>query len=194
MKAVFLDNEGVLADGAGEPRRLTLRSGAGPALRLLSRLDYRFFVVSDQAAIAHGHVDESAMAPLSHRMADLLFRERLTLDGFYYCPHHPDGAVSRYAFDCHCRKPQPGLLLKAAKERQIDLRSSWLIGASLHDVEAGNRAGCRTLLIDNGTEAEWRLGPRRVPTRIAPDLYAAAVLIAGEGERRCHGPQPPSDC
>ena len=183
MKAVFLDKEGALVDGAGEPR-CTLASGAGPALRLLSRLDYRLFVVSDQAAIAHGRADEAAMAPLTHRLADLLFRERLTLDGFYYCPHHPDGAVTRYAVDCSCRKPQPGMRLKAAREREIDLRASWLIGASLHDVEAGNRAGCRTLLIDNGTETEWRLGRRRVPTRIAPDLYAAAVLIAAEGDTR----------
>jgi ribonucleotide monophosphatase NagD (HAD superfamily) len=59
-----------------------------------------------------------------------------------------------------------------------------MIGASLHDVEAGNRAGCRTLLIDNGSETEWRLGPRRVPTRIVPDLYAAALMIASEGETR----------
>ena len=104
--------------------------------------------------------------------------------GFYFCPHHPDGTVPRYAVDCFCRKPQPGILLKAAREREIDLRASWLIGATLHDVEAGNRAGCRTLLIDNGTETEWRLGPRRVPTRIAPDLHAAAVLIAAEGDTR----------
>ncbi len=59
-----------------------------------------------------------------------------------------------------------------------------MIGDALHDVEAGNRAGCRTLLIDNGKETEWRLGPRRLPTRIAPDLYAAAVLIARQGDRR----------
>jgi D-glycero-D-manno-heptose 1,7-bisphosphate phosphatase len=184
MKAVFLDKEGALVDCIEEPRRFTLCNGAGPALRLLSRLDFRFFVVSDQAAIAHGQVAEEAMAPVSHRLGDLLFRERLTLDGFYYCPHHPEGTVARYAVDCFCRKPQPGILLKAAKEHEIDLRSSWMIGASLHDVEAGNRAGCRTLLIDNGTETEWRLGPRRVPTRIAPDLYAAAVLIASEGDTR----------
>jgi D-glycero-D-manno-heptose 1,7-bisphosphate phosphatase len=121
---------------------------------------------------------------MAHRLGDLLFRERLDLDGFYYCPHHPTGSVARYAVDCSCRKPQPGLLMKAAMEHEIDLRSSWMIGASLHDIEAGNRAGCRTLLIDNGTETEWRLGPRRVPTRIAPDLYAAAVLITSEGDAR----------
>ena len=92
--------------------------------------------------------------------------------------------VPPWAAACHCRKPLPGLLLKAALDYGIDLRASWMVGDILHDVEAGNRAGCRTLLIDNGTETEWRLGPRRVPTRIAPDLYAAAVLIAAEGDMR----------
>ena len=187
MKAVFLDKDGTLVDDIAwnvEPRRITLCGGAGPALRLLARLDFRFFIVSDQAAIAHGHVAEEAMGPVAHRLGDLLFRERLTLGGFYYCPHHPIGSVPRYAIDCACRKPKPGLLLKAAHEHQIDLRASWMVGARLHDVEAGNRAGCRTLLVDNGIETEWRLGPRRMPTRIAPDLYAAAVLIASEGDER----------
>jgi D-glycero-D-manno-heptose 1,7-bisphosphate phosphatase len=187
MKTVFLDKDGALVDDNPcnvEPRCITLCNGAGPALRLLARLDYRFIVVSDQAAIAHGQVGEEAMEPVANRLGDLMFRERVVLDGFYYCPHHPKGSVTRYALACSCRKPQPGLLLKAANEHQIDLRSSWMVGTRLQDVEAGNRAGCRTLLIDNGIETEWRLGPRRVPTRIAPDLYAAAMLIAGEGEAR----------
>lgn len=183
MKAVFLDKNGALVDNLGScmaPYRITLCSGAGAALRLLAQLDYRVVVVSDQAGIAYGQVDELAMAPVAHRLSDLLFRERLELEGFYFCPHDPRGSVARHAVDCFCRKPQPGLLLKAASEHEIDLRASWMIGANLHDVEAGNRAGCRTLLIDNGTETEWRLGPRRVPTRIVPDLYAAALMIASE--------------
>ena len=88
------------------------------------------------------------------RLQDLLFREQLTLDGFYYCPHHPDGSVGAYARDCHCRKPMPGLLLQAAQDHGIDLRSSWMIGDILHDVEAGNRAGCRTVLIAGHGDAE----------------------------------------
>lgn len=187
MKAIFIDKDGALEDALAwnvEPRRITLCSGAGPALRLLAGLDYRFIVVSDQSAIAHGQVDEGAMAPVADRIGDLMFREQVALDGFYYCPHHPNGSVMRYARACSCRKPQPGLLLKAALEHQFDLRASWVVGPRLHDIEAGNRAGCRTLLLDSGIETEWRLGPRRVPTRIAPDLYAAAMLIASEDEER----------
>ncbi|MES2760360.1 MAG: HAD-IIIA family hydrolase [Pseudomonadota bacterium] len=180
MKAIILDKEGTLVDEAAGPRRFTLRSGAAAALRLLAMLDYRFVVVSDQAPIWIRPDGADVMAAVAHRLGDLLFRERLTLEGFYHCTHDPEGSSTR----CLCRKPRPGMLLTAATELGIDLRGSWMVGATLHDVEAGNRAGCRTLLVDNGHEKEWRLGPRRVPTRIAPDLYAAAVMIAGEGELR----------
>jgi len=190
MKAIFLDKDGTLVDDLPynvEPQRITLCSGAGPALRLLARLDYRLFVVTNQAGIAFGRLRETDMDTVYDRLQDLLRGEKLALDGFYYCPHHPDGGVAPYAADCHCRKPMPGLLLKAAHEHGIDLRSSWMIGDILHDVEAGNRAGCRTVLIDNGNETEWRLGPRRVPTRMAPDLYTAAVLIASHADTRNGG-------
>ena len=169
MKAIFLDKDGTLIDDLPfnvEPRRIRLVSGAGAALRLLTGLDFRLFVVSNQSGIAHGCCDEAAMGQVGDRLADLLFREQLALDGFYYCPHHPLGTIGDYAISCACRKP------------------AWMVGDVLHDVEAGNRAGCRTLLIDNGNETEWRLGPRRLPTRIAPDLYSAAMLIARHGEER----------
>jgi D,D-heptose 1,7-bisphosphate phosphatase len=188
MKAIFLDKDGTLVDDIPynvEPRRMTLCCGAGSALRLLARLDFRLFVVSNQDGIADGRFSEDAMLAVGDRLTDLLFREQVTLEAFYYCPHHPRGALQRYACECSCRKPQPGLLLRAAREHGIDLRASWMVGDILHDVEAGNRAGCRSVLIDKGNETEWRRGRNRIPTRMAPDLYAAAVLIAaGEGERR----------
>lgn len=183
MKAIFLDKDGTLIDDLPynvEQRRITLCPGVGSGLRLLARLDYKLFVVSNQDGVAHGYFCERDVEGVAHRLTELLFRERLNLEGFYYCPHHPEGSVAAYARECNCRKPKPGMLLQAAHDHSIDLRASWMIGDILHDVEAGNRAGCRTLLIDNGNETEWRLGPRRIPTRMAPDLYAAAVLIAEE--------------
>jgi D-glycero-D-manno-heptose 1,7-bisphosphate phosphatase len=186
IKAIFLDKDGTLVENVPynvEPRQVTLASGAGPALRLLARLDYRFYVVSNQDGIALGRFGEEAMERVQDRLSDLLFRENLYLDGFYYCPHHPHGQIPQYAVVCDCRKPRPGMLIRAAGEHGIDLAASWMVGDILHDVEAGNRAGCRSLLIDNGNETEWRLGPRRIPTRIAPDLYTAAVLIASHTER-----------
>ena len=181
IKAIFLDKDGTLIDDIAynvDPRRITLCSGVGPALRLLSKLDYRFFVVSNQDGMAHGRFDVSALHGVRHRLADLLFREQLTLDGFYFCPHHPDGSVKNYALNCLCRKPMPGMLVQAAREHDIDLRASWMVGDILNDVEAGNRAGCRTVLIDSGNETQWRLGHNRLPTRVVTDIYAAAVIIA----------------
>ncbi|KQV48978.1 HAD-IIIA family hydrolase [Massilia sp. Root335] len=185
MKAVFLDKDGTLVDDLPhnvEPAHIVLCRGAGPALRLMARLGYRLFVVTNQPGIAFGRLAAAAMDGVRARLRELLLDEELALDGFYYCPHHPEGTVAPWAAECHCRKPLPGLLLKAAHEHGIDLRASWMVGDILHDVEAGNRAGCRTILIDNGNEMEWRLGPRRVPTRMAPDLYTAAVLIASHGD------------
>ena len=181
MKAIFLDKDGTLVDDVPynvEPRHIALCSGAGPAMRLMVQLDYRLFVVSNQDGVAKGLFPLSALEQVHHRLNDLLFREQVQLDGFYYCPHHPEAKLAQYAQQCVCRKPRPGLLLQAASEHAIDLSASWMIGDILHDVEAGNRAGCRTLLVDKGNETEWRLGPHRVPTRIVPDLYAAAAAIA----------------
>lgn len=183
MKAIFLDKDGTLVDDLPynvEQRRITLCLGVGAGLRLLARLDYRLFVVTNQDGIAHGYFGEEDVEGVAHRLTQLLFRERVNLEGFYYCPHHPAGSVVPYVHECNCRKPKPGMLLQAAHDHGIDLRASWMVGDILHDIEAGNRAGCRTLLIDNGNETEWRLGPRRIPTRMAPDLYAAASLIAEE--------------
>jgi D-glycero-D-manno-heptose 1,7-bisphosphate phosphatase len=194
MKAIFLNQAGTLVDGEPgdtEARRIMLRSGAASALRLLARLDYRFIVVSNQDGVAFGHSSETAVQGIGNRLADLLFREQLSLDGYYFCPHHPAGTVPRFALNCNCRSPMPGLLQQAAREHDIDLHASWMVGDVLHDVEAGNRAGCRTMLIDNGSETEWKLGARRLPTRMAHDLYAAALLIANAETSWRQGGSPP---
>ena len=88
--------------------------------------------------------------------------------------------MAEYRVECLCRKPMPGMLVRAARDNQIDLAASWILGDLLNDVEAGNRAGCRSILVDSGSETEWRLGNYRLPTRVAPDIYAAAVMIASD--------------
>ena len=103
--------------------------------------------------------------------------EDVPLGGFYYCPHYPAGTVSRYAIACACRKPAPGMLLRALREHDLDAERSWLVGDILDDVEAGRRAGCRTVLLDNGHETEWVRSPPRTPDLVAADLADAARLI-----------------
>jgi D-glycero-D-manno-heptose 1,7-bisphosphate phosphatase len=102
----------------------------------------------------------------------------------------PQAPSVRYAVRCLCRKPQPGLLRQAAREREIDLAQSWLVGDILDDVEAGNRAGCRTVLVDVGNETEWRLAMHRQPHLLARSLrHAAAQILAPAGRV----PRDPTD-
>ncbi len=181
-RAVFLDMQGALRDrypGATELRHLRLSGGTGPALRLLARLDYRLVALDGEASTLGTSPGAHTPRPVEDRLADLLFRERLSLDGFYACPH---GSAPPHSAPCGCRRPLPGLLLRAAREHGIDLGGSWMVGGKLHDVEAGNRAGCRTMLLDKGDETEWRLTGHRIPTRMAPDLYCAAVLIVNHAD------------
>ena len=117
------------------------------------------------------------MALVVRRLEELLAPEDAALDGFYYCPHQPGGRVRAYAVECLCRKPSPGLIEDACREHDLDPVRSWMIGDVLDDVEAGRRAGCRSIMIDSGHETAWRRGPERVPHLMAPNLLAAADQI-----------------
>jgi len=181
--AVFLDKDGTLVENLPfnvNPGLVQLTWHAGAGLQLLKQLGYALIVVTNQPGVAQGLFTESALERVRHRLAELLAQYGVALDGFYYCPHSPDGVVSRYAIPCTCRKPMPGMLYRAACEHDIDLARSWMIGDILHDVEAGRRAGCRTVLIDNGNETEWRTSALRAPHLTASDLYAAAAMIAAQ--------------
>ncbi len=107
---------------------------------------------------------EIDLAPLGLRLATSLREQGVRLDGFYYCPHHPQAIRSCYRMTCACRKPAPGLLLRAAAEHGVELAASWMIGAILDDVEAGRRTGYHTVLIDNGKETAWSLSAGRAAT------------------------------
>lgn len=180
-KAIFLDKDGTLVNDVPynvDPSLVTLSPNAAAGLRLFSRLGYLLLLVSNQSGIAHGYFQESELNGVWQRLDQLLAEEGVQIDGYYYCPHHPAGSASAYAIACDCRKPLPGMLLQAAAEHGVDLSTSWMIGDILHDMEAGKRAGCNTLLIDNGNETEWALSAIRAPDLTAPDLYVAAQLVA----------------
>jgi D,D-heptose 1,7-bisphosphate phosphatase len=176
-RAVFLDKDGTLIDDVPynvDPALLRLAQGAGPALRLMQGMGYRLIVVSNQSGVARGLFSEAALPPLFAALQGMLAREGVSLDGWYWCPHHAQGETAGYAIECGCRKPMPGMLLQAAREHGIDLARSWMVGDILNDVEAGRRAGCRTVLIDNGNETEWLRAPLRTPDISVPDLLSAA--------------------
>jgi D-glycero-D-manno-heptose 1,7-bisphosphate phosphatase len=179
-RAVFIDKDGTLIRDIAynaDPDKIELEPYADVALQLLSQQDYSLIVISNQAGIARGYFPESDMQGVITKIESLLADVGVTLDGFFYCPHHPEGQVAEYAMDCSCRKPEPGMILKAAEILDIDLSQSWMIGDILNDVEAGNRAGCRSLLINNGHETMWELNNQRLPAYAAADLLDAAKFI-----------------
>ncbi len=179
-RAIFLDKDGTLVEDLPynvNPDLMRLAPGALEALRLLYRAGYSLFVVTNQSGVARGLFTEADLLPLESRLRALLRAGDVPLAGLYYCPHHPQGKVSRYRTQCSCRKPKPGMLLRAAQEHQIDLAGSWMVGDILDDVEAGNQAGCRTALLNNGHETEWKLSRLRRPGYMVKDLPEAARAI-----------------
>ena len=150
-KAIFLDRDETLIEDPGyinHPDQVKLLDGIAEALIELKALGYKLIVVTNQSAVARGIVTEKVLGEIHSRLKQLLAEKDAFLDGIYYCPYHPDGVVPKYRQESDCRKPNPGMLLKAADEMDIDLSQSWCIGNSIRDVEAGQRAGCKTILVD----------------------------------------------
>lgn len=150
-RAIFLDRDDTLIEDPGyisSPDQVKLLDGAAEALVKLKDLGYKLIVVSNQSAIARGIVSEKTLNKIHDRLKQMLAEKNAFLDGIYYCPYHPEGVVPKYRKESNDRKPNPGMLLTAAKDMDIDLSQSWCIGNSSRDIEAGQRAGCKTILID----------------------------------------------
>lgn len=170
MRAVFLDKDGTLVENVpynADPKRTRLAPGALRAVWELSRSGYLIIVVSNQPGIALGF-----FSPFDLQRVERHLRALLPISGMYFCPHAPDGG-------CACRKPASGMLVEAARAHGIDLAESWMVGDILDDVEAGRRAGCRTVLVDNGNETEWLMSEERRPHARVGCLAEAADLICG---------------
>lgn len=154
QKAIFLDRDGTINKHIGflrKPEELELLPGAAEAIKKINDSGYLAIVITNQPVIARGEVTVSQLNVIHDRLETLLGAEGAYIDGLYYCPHHPDkgfeGEVAELKIDCDCRKPKPGLILKAAKDFNVDLSSSWMIGDGKNDVGAGKNAGCRTGLV-----------------------------------------------
>ena len=191
--AVFLDKDGTLIEDVPynvDPALVRVMPGAREGLRLLHDAGFRLVVITNQSGVARGYFGEDQIAALGLHLTSVLDEWGVPLAGFYFCPHLPDGSVAAFAVACECRKPEPGLIVRAARMHGIDLPRSWFVGDIASDVEAGRRAGCRTLLV--GDEAliarETRAGAR--PDRVAPDLWEAARIIVAEGSLPPPAPRP----
>jgi D-glycero-D-manno-heptose 1,7-bisphosphate phosphatase len=184
--AVFLDRDGTIireAEYLSDPAGVELLPGALAGIRALRQAGFAAVATSNQSGVARGFFNEEAVQRVNQRLQDLLAEGSAALDGIYYCPHYPGGQVAAYAKICECRKPAPGMLTSAARDLDLDLNSSWVVGDKASDIELGVRAGLRSILVLTGYGAETRdrgFAPGMEPDLVAADLAAAAELILAE--------------
>jgi len=184
-KAIFLDRDDTLIEDPGyinDPDQLKLLDGVPEALKELKQLGYKLIVVSNQSAVARGIVTEKVLGEIHERLKQMLAKEGAYLDRIYYCPYHPEGVIQKYRKKSDYRKPNPGMLLTAAKEMDLDLSQSWLIGNSAGDIQAGQRAGCKTILINRHLDSTKLQGNQPNPDYTAVNIKEATNII-----KKSHG-------
>ena len=154
VKAVFLDRDGVLIEDVhllSSSQEIQLIEGVPNSLTLLKKAGYLLFIVSNQPVIARGIITEKDVEEINSELEHLIFKAGgPIIDGFDYCPHHPNASLPRYRIKCNCRKPEPGMILKFAELFNVDLSSSYMIGDRITDIIAGKKSGCKTILVQSG--------------------------------------------
>ena len=189
-RGVFLDRDGVInrivydaehgtLDSPANPGQFEMLPGVVEAVRALNDLNLPVVVVSNQPGVAKGKMTPALQKAITEKMRVELAAVGAHLDGIYYCLHHPEAALPEYRIHCECRKPKPGLLIRAAAELGISLPDSWMVGDGLTDVQAGKAAGCATVWL--GTfKCDWCQLAREknaVPDLAAENLAEAVRLI-----------------
>ena len=203
-RAVFLDRDGVLNDleynpdegHIGSPlsaRQLRVFPYAGESVRRIKELGFEAILVSNQPGVAKRQLTRSEFEKMNRMVKEELARHGCVLDGEYYCLHHPDALVKKYRLDCDCRKPKPGLLLRAARENGVDLRKSFFVGDALADVKAGRAAGCRTILLGHVTTFLGRIIETEDarPDFVVPSLRQVPDLLRRLDSKGVRGPGKP---
>ncbi len=183
-KAVFLDRDGTINEEVNylhRPEQLRIIPGVYEALTIFKTYGYKLIVISNQAGLAKGIFTYSDLASVNRELGRLLLVQGIKLDGFYFCPHHPEGKVEELTTVCKCRKPEPGLLLRAIAEHNIAPYNSYMIGDKLIDVAAGKQAGCKAGLVLTGYGRQMAAGSLKKvePDFVAEDLLEAANFICG---------------
>ncbi|MBU0591108.1 D-glycero-beta-D-manno-heptose 1,7-bisphosphate 7-phosphatase [Candidatus Micrarchaeota archaeon] len=176
--AVFLDRDGVIVADKGYMHKISdfrLLSESANAIKKLNSAGFLVIVITNQSGIARGMYTEDDMHKFNAHMISELKKSGATIDAIYFCPHHnKEAKVEKYSKDCDCRKPKPGMILKAAKEHDIDLNSSWMVGDMESDMKAGKAVGCKTIMIDGSKGANGR---QTTAHAIANDLNHAVDYI-----------------
>lgn len=165
-RAVFLDRDGTMAPDVNycsRPEDFNLFPETARAIRRLNKLGFKVIVITNQSGVARGYFDENTLAKIHEKMTRELSKDGAHIDGIYYCPHHPED-------NCACRKPQPGMILQAAKEHNIDLKKSFMVGDSQADIELGKAVSCKTVLIRS----------LKTDVRAQPDVAVTNLIDAAD--------------
>jgi D-glycero-D-manno-heptose 1,7-bisphosphate phosphatase len=177
-RAVFIDRDGTISEEVGyinHASRFRLFPYSAAAIKQLHEDGYLAIVITNQAGVARGYFPETMVQAVHKRMTDELEASGATLDAIYYCAHHPSVGEAPYRLDCDCRKPKPGLLLRAARDFDIDLENSWMVGDRYSDIELAANAGVKSALVLSGYgRGEWE--HQRDTWTIQPDLVAQDLL------------------
>jgi D-glycero-D-manno-heptose 1,7-bisphosphate phosphatase len=192
-RAVFLDRDGVLIEDVNllqRPEEIRILPGVPEALQNLKAAGFQLHVVTNQAVVARGLLSEDDVRSLHICLNTLLQQAGApSIDGWFFCPHHPQATIAAYRLDCSCRKPRPGLILQAAALHHLDLACSYVVGDRITDIAAGSSAGCRTILVETGRHLDAPiitsepLNPHLHPDYVCANLPAAAAWILGPGRR-----------
>ena len=181
---VFLDRDGTVTEEVGyvnHESRVRLLPRSAEAIRLLNECGLRAVIVTNQSGVARGYFDEALVGRVHQRLISLLKEHGAVLDGIYYCPHHPSAGLPPYRQECKCRKPDIGLLERAAAEMTIDLLHSYVVGDRIKDIEFGQRLNLKSVFVLTGYgrgEYEYQHDGWTVePNHIAEDLLDAVRWI-----------------
>lgn len=173
---VFIDRDGVINYDPGHFCRieeLKILPGVAQAINLLNRSGIAAVVVTNQSAVAKGLITEAGVVDIHDRIKVFLAKGGATIDKFYYCPHHPEGKLLKYRVVCNCRKPSTGLFERAARELNVDIKRSFIVGDSFREIEAAKNLGCKSIAVECGS-SEFR---ESTPDYFTKDLYEAVELI-----------------
>ena len=188
-RAVFMDRDGTISEEVGyvnHPSRYRVFSFSAEAVRLLNEKGWLAILVTNQAGVARGYFQEDLIEEIHGLLKTELERGDARLDAVYYCAHHPSVGEEPYRFDCDCRKPKPGLILRAAVEHDIDLARSWMIGDRYSDIVLAHNAGVRSAFVLTGYgRGEWeyqRASWSHQPELIAENLFEAVEKIVTNDE------------
>jgi D-glycero-D-manno-heptose 1,7-bisphosphate phosphatase len=188
--SVFMDRDGTINVEVYHLRRveeMRLLPRAGEAIRLMNDASLKTVVVTNQSAVGRGLLPEFELARIHAKMCDELRREGGIIDAIYSCPHHPTAALGRFRVDCGCRKPKPGSLYRAARDLGIDLERSFMVGDKISDLEAGQAAGCTTILVQTGYGKDSKRHLRDgycQPDHVAANILEAANWILAQTSMR----------